>query len=473
MYKPGKRLDVPVTTDIAHVQHPLRLGGFLRRVMDRSGVPGIAVTVVSRGTVTSTCVGEASIQPNVPMTPETEFHIGCVFHLLTDIAVLKLATSAVIDVDAPIETYLPELSPDRSRPPIRVKHLLSHTSGVQPPGRLPYDGSGHGEWEAFRGFFKSAPLLFSPGSVFNYHVHGHLILRRLLTELDVCTPADILTGVVGCPCSTLLERVLERPRDLRLRAESHQWDGRAKNFHLPIDIEIGCANPAGESAITMTTVELAQLARLLMDARTRKQITGDSWLSEAAILLTESIVKIPQAEQLVWQRRVPNQYGLGCAQYEGEYYGYTGSSAGQCCGLYFDPALDLAVGIAINACARRIRDGVITTIFKVAREAHYGKSFSTPEPCNSYTPHVDYAGVYICAKDDVEIQVDRVDGGWSLTMTDTDAGRLHIGTVTLNGSPIIKSNSMAAGSRLPVCFFHEPEHYTPCLMLGVCAFRKK
>ncbi|MFJ8810184.1 serine hydrolase domain-containing protein [Streptomyces sp. NPDC102490] len=67
-----------------------------------------------------------------PAHPEARFRAGSITKVVTAAIVLRLAAQDEIDLDAPVQGYLPDLfTPDFERP-ISVRHLLNHTSGIKP-----------------------------------------------------------------------------------------------------------------------------------------------------------------------------------------------------------------------------------------------------------------------------------------------------------------------------------------------------
>jgi D-alanyl-D-alanine carboxypeptidase len=67
-----------------------------------------------------------------PAHPEARFRAGSITKVVTAATVLRLAAQDEIDLDAPVQGYLPHLfTPDFERP-ISVRHLLNHTSGIKP-----------------------------------------------------------------------------------------------------------------------------------------------------------------------------------------------------------------------------------------------------------------------------------------------------------------------------------------------------
>ncbi|MFF4033053.1 serine hydrolase domain-containing protein [Streptomyces sviceus] len=64
-----------------------------------------------------------------PADPDARFRAGSTTKVVTAAAVLRLAAEGRIDLDTPVQHYLPGLLGGRFRP-VTVRHLLNHTSGI-------------------------------------------------------------------------------------------------------------------------------------------------------------------------------------------------------------------------------------------------------------------------------------------------------------------------------------------------------
>ncbi|MFC9470214.1 serine hydrolase domain-containing protein [Streptomyces coelicoflavus] len=64
--------------------------------------------------------------------PDARFRAGSITKVVTAATVLRLAARDEIDLDAPVQSYLPDLFTPEFEHPISVRHLLNHTSGIKP-----------------------------------------------------------------------------------------------------------------------------------------------------------------------------------------------------------------------------------------------------------------------------------------------------------------------------------------------------
>lgn len=85
--------------------------------------------------------GEMNRETHAPAAPNTVFRIASISKLFTSIAILQLRDEGKLRLDDPIKQYLPWFSiknrfPDS--PPVTVRHLLTHTSGLPREAAFPY-----------------------------------------------------------------------------------------------------------------------------------------------------------------------------------------------------------------------------------------------------------------------------------------------------------------------------------------------
>jgi CubicO group peptidase (beta-lactamase class C family) len=98
-------------------------------MMERSGTPGLSVAVAAGGEIVwSEGFGQADLEHGVPVTPETRFGIGSISKSLTTVLVGRLVDAGTIDIDAPIEQYLPDF-PHAGRG-ITTRLIAAHLSGI-------------------------------------------------------------------------------------------------------------------------------------------------------------------------------------------------------------------------------------------------------------------------------------------------------------------------------------------------------
>jgi CubicO group peptidase (beta-lactamase class C family) len=151
------------------------------RFLAESGYPGIAVTVSIDGEIAwSEGFGYADVEQKVPVSPSlTRFRVGSTAKSMTAMAVAKLVESGKLDLDAPIQQYLPDY-PEKAGV-ITARLLGGHLAGIRH-----YNGDEFLSAEHYAtvrdglGIFKDDPLIAVPGAEFNYSSYGFNLLSAVV-----------------------------------------------------------------------------------------------------------------------------------------------------------------------------------------------------------------------------------------------------------------------------------------------------
>src|SRR3989454_8653088 len=163
-------------------------------------IPGLQVAVAVGGKlVWSEAFGYADLAREVPVTAETQFRIGSVSKPLTAAAVALLYEQGKLDLDAPVQRYVPSF-PDKGRP-ITTRQLAGHLAGIRH-----YRGD---EFLLNRHFntvlegltiFQGDALLFPPGTKFSYSTYGWNLISA------------VVEGAAGPGFLVTITRTWSRPR---------------------------------------------------------------------------------------------------------------------------------------------------------------------------------------------------------------------------------------------------------------------
>lgn len=188
--------------------------------------PGYAVLVVRDGEVVHQAgYGLADLERGIPMSPSTSVRLGSVGKQFTAMTVLVLIDRGVVDLDAPITTWVPEVT-ERYGHGITVRHLLNHTGGLPDY----YDVlDEHFEEDAMPTNAQVATIYrswgeadFAPGERYRYSNPGYELL------------ALIAERAAGEPFPDLAEANVLRPigmdRSLVLDTPGEHFEGRAYGY---------------------------------------------------------------------------------------------------------------------------------------------------------------------------------------------------------------------------------------------------
>jgi len=165
-------------------------------------IPGLQVAVAVGGKlVWSEAFGYADLAREVPVTAETQFRIGSVSKPLTAAAVALLYEQGKLDLDAPVQRYVPSF-PDKGYP-ITTRQLAGHLAGIRHYRGDEFLRNRHFD-TVLEGLaiFQGDSLLFPPGTKFSYSSYGWNLISA------------VVEGAAGQDFLTYMSRNVLRPLGL-------------------------------------------------------------------------------------------------------------------------------------------------------------------------------------------------------------------------------------------------------------------
>jgi CubicO group peptidase (beta-lactamase class C family) len=118
------------------------LAAWIEAQLASAGVPGLSVGVVhDQELVWARGFGWASLEARMPASPETLYRIASITKLFTATAILQLRDAGKLGLDDRLVRHLPWFavtSRHAESPPITIRHLLTHTSGLPREAAFPY-----------------------------------------------------------------------------------------------------------------------------------------------------------------------------------------------------------------------------------------------------------------------------------------------------------------------------------------------
>jgi CubicO group peptidase (beta-lactamase class C family) len=188
-----------------------RIDGHFARYVDKGLLPGWLAVITRHGKIAHVASsGQRDVEASLPVEPDTVWRIYSMTKPVTSVAAMMLYEEGAFDLNDPISRWLPEFAEPRVyvkgsalRPltepatePIRVWHLLTHTSGMTygfhhaHPIDAIYRAAGY-EWGTPPGLdlagcseaWARFPLVFQPGSEWNYSVSTD-VLGRLVEVIS-------------------------------------------------------------------------------------------------------------------------------------------------------------------------------------------------------------------------------------------------------------------------------------------------
>lgn len=172
-----------------------RIDDLIQEYVDKGILPNALTFVAKNGQVIhNKAFGWRSIEEQVPLQKDDIFRMYSQTKAITTVALMTLFEQGKFQLDDPVSKYIPEMTDQvltewtdannfktrTAASPVLIRHILSHSSGITGFRREP--GSPQIEYETLEEHVKElvkAPLLFDPGTNWNYHpasnVWGYLV----------------------------------------------------------------------------------------------------------------------------------------------------------------------------------------------------------------------------------------------------------------------------------------------------------
>jgi CubicO group peptidase (beta-lactamase class C family) len=317
----------------------------IRAAMERLGIPGLQAAVVTERRLRwSGAYGTADLENSVPVRTETVFRLASVTKPMTATAVLQLVEAGKVDLDAPIQRYVPAFPPKQW--PVTVRHLLSHQSGVRNWTEEEFHNTRHYATIADSlAIFKDDPLLFEPGSRTQYTSLGYNLMGAVVEGVSGKPFLDYLAEHVFAPAGMTAARGDDVRAIIPHRAGGYQRTGEGALLNSPIS---DTSNRTAGGGLVATAEDVARFASAF----------------QRGALVRPSTARAAYGRQRTRQRDVTG-YGLGWIVGQPaprpEVY-HTGGQPRVSTVLYMLPRSGLAVVLLCNL------EGVSDPLLALARE---------------------------------------------------------------------------------------------------------
>jgi CubicO group peptidase (beta-lactamase class C family) len=153
----------------------------IREVMDRLKVPGVAVGVLLDGREYVAGYGITNVRHPLSVDPDTLFQIGSISKTVAGTAAMRLVELGMLDLAAPVRTYLPDLrlADEDVAARVTLRHLFTHTGGWV-GDYFEHTGAGADALAKIVAKLAEVPQLTPLGEVFTYNNAGFYIAGRVI-----------------------------------------------------------------------------------------------------------------------------------------------------------------------------------------------------------------------------------------------------------------------------------------------------
>jgi D-alanyl-D-alanine-carboxypeptidase/D-alanyl-D-alanine-endopeptidase len=162
-------------------------------------IPGMVWGIVQDGRMVHVKgVGVQDVDTKRPVNADTLFRIASMTKAFTALSILKLRDEGKLALDAPVETYVPELRgwkyPTDDSPKIRVRDLLTHTAGFVTDDPWGDRQTPMPESDFTRLLRDGVPFTRPPATAMEYANLGYALLGRIVANVSGQPYKDFVQG---------------------------------------------------------------------------------------------------------------------------------------------------------------------------------------------------------------------------------------------------------------------------------------
>jgi len=293
--------------------------------------PGLGVAIAVRGKLvwSETC-GLADRERGRPVTRTTLFRIGSVSKPLTAAAAARLAQSGKLDLDAPVQRYVPSFPEKNGK--ITLRALGGHLAGIRHYHGAEALSSKHyaSVTDALR-VFADDPLVSEPGSAFFYSSYGFNLLGAALEGAERRPYATVVRETLFDPLGMASTRPDVNGNTIAARARFYEISSARAARPAP-SVDLSNRYPSG--GLLSTAEDLARFG---------SGVTNPAFFSPRTQTLLFSSQQTAAGEA--------TRYGFGFETAKspvGPFAGHTGNVVGGTAFLLIHPRTRVVVALTTN-----------------------------------------------------------------------------------------------------------------------------
>ncbi len=336
-------LALVATATFARADDPKDLGTVAMEIATRAtraGATGAIVAIALAGkSPIIAAAGTADVAANRPMDSSTPWHVASVTKLFVATVALELIRECVLELDAPIATWLPD-APDGNQ--VTLRQLLNHSSGIADYANEAFlaarpNSGDHFTADELLGFRDPKTLLFPPGTQARYSNSNYLLLGQVIEAATGRALEDELRARVLGPLGlahTLFAGVDAIPPDL----VAHGYADLDGDGDLDDTLGLPWTSGWADNAIVSDAADLIHFIRALFS---EAMLDADLRTAMLVPVLERDAVGQPVAA-----------YGLGIELRVVDgvtWVGHSGSTFGYLTGLWYQPQSGIAVAVGFTA----------------------------------------------------------------------------------------------------------------------------
>lgn len=240
---------------------------FVRSEMERDKIPGMTIGFLKDDVTWVKGFGFADIENKTPAHADSAYRIASTTKTMTGAAIVHLAERGKINLDAEIQTYLPEYP--KQKWPVTVRQLLTHLSGGQGPSGL---GPEQVSMKELVARISATPITVEPGTRFVYGTGSYNLLAAAIENVTGGSFEKYLRENLWIPAGMKDTRIDDVRALVVNRVRGYDLaDGEVKNAPF-----INVSSRIGGGGVTSTAPDLLRWARAVIDGK----VVSPKWHDE-------------------------------------------------------------------------------------------------------------------------------------------------------------------------------------------------
>lgn len=163
------------------------LDAFMQKLTGADLFSGTVLLAKDGKTIYKKAFGTANKDFNVPNRIDTKFNLGSMNKMFTAVAIAQLAERGKLSFDDPLSKFFPDFPDKDSAEKIKIKNLLTHTSGLGGYFSQKFFESSRALYRNVDDMMKLAreeKIQFEPGSRWQYSNTGFLVLGAIVEKVS-------------------------------------------------------------------------------------------------------------------------------------------------------------------------------------------------------------------------------------------------------------------------------------------------
>jgi CubicO group peptidase (beta-lactamase class C family) len=171
-------------TRLSEIDALMNFDQMLIRTSEADEFSGAALVAKDGNVLFKNAWGKANKATGAPNRTDTKFNLASAGKMFTAVAALQLMQTGKLSLDDTVGKHLPDYANKDVREKVTVRHLLTHTSGLDEMFNAKYEVEREHlrTVKDFVGLFETDPLKFEPGTRWSYSNAGFCLLGALIEK---------------------------------------------------------------------------------------------------------------------------------------------------------------------------------------------------------------------------------------------------------------------------------------------------